>query len=150
MPDDTSPDQRIRREVYSHCLALGRPPTAAALASALGLSAAGVRAGLDRLAQAHVLVLQPESGEILMANPFSAVPTPFLAATPAFSAYANCIWDGLGVAAMTGQDTTIETACGDCGQALRVRLRGGALRDPGGLVHFALPARTWWDDIVFT
>lgn len=102
------------------------------------------------MAAAHVLVLQPETNEILMANPFSAVPTPFPVATASQHYYGNCIWDALGVAAALGDDTVINAACGCCGLGLDVTIRAGQASAPDSLIHFALPAVRWWDDIVFT
>ena len=106
-----------------------------------------IRAALERLASARMLVLR--EGEILMAGPFSAVPTPFRVTTPRFSCFANCIWDALGVAATLQCDVTIDTSCADCGPAMEVAVRDGNVIGEG-LVHFALPARQWWQDIVFT
>jgi hypothetical protein len=96
-----------------------------------------------------VLVLQ-ESGEILMANPFSAVPTPFIVEAGERRYWANCIWDGLGVLAMTGADGRVLASCGDCGEAMGVQVQGGDLVSPEGLIHFAVPARQWWSNIKFT
>jgi Alkylmercury lyase len=84
-----------------------------------------------------------------MANPFSAVPTPFVVELRQYSCFGNCIWDSLGIAAMTGRDARIKTACGDCGTAMEVTVANGALQHTEGLVHFAIPARHWWDDIVY-
>ena len=105
---------------------------------------------MARLAAAHVIVLQPDGAEILMANPFSAVPTAFPVVTARQRYQGNCIWDALGAVAMLGEDAEIETACGCCGQALRLAVRAGTLEAPPSVVHFALPAARWWDDIVFT
>ena len=112
---------------------------------------ADVLGALQRLAAGHVLVLQPDTGEILMANPFSAVPTPFVVelAPGGYSCFGNCVWDSLGIAAMTGQDARIKTACGDCGTAMEVTVANGSVQQAEGLVHFAIPALHWWDDIVF-
>jgi hypothetical protein len=102
------------------------------------------------LTDARVLVLQP-GGEILMAPPFSAVPTPFLVTAPdAWQTYGNCIWDALGVLAMKGTGGHIHTACGCCGQALEIEVRDGEPRNAEGVLHFAVPSRRWWDDIVYT
>jgi len=109
-----------------------------------------VSAAFQRLVAGRVLVLQPESGEILMANPFSAVPTPFLVQLDAYSCYGNCIWDALGVLAMLKTDGRIATSCPDCGTALEVRVANGSVQATQGLIHFAIPALHWWDDIVFT
>jgi hypothetical protein len=78
----------------------GWPPTIARTASALSTPPDDVEASLQRLADGHVLVLQRGTGEILMANPFSAVPTPFLVRSGDRSWYGNCIWDALGIPAM--------------------------------------------------
>jgi hypothetical protein len=120
------------------------------LSSLLNTTEQQVQGALTNLAEAHMMVLQSDGGEILMAQPFSAVPTPFLVETAQFSCYANCIWDGLGVAAMLHQDVHIQTSCADCGQALELQVIGGEVRGPDGVIHFAPPARRWWADIVFT
>jgi hypothetical protein len=143
-------DVALRRAVYDDTLRAGRPPTSTQVAQALESTIAAVQAGFQRLAAAHVLVLQPETGEILMANPFSAVPTPFPVTTADQNYYGNCIWDALGIAAMLNVDAAISTACGCCGLGLEVGIKAGVARGPSSLVHFALPAARWWDDIVFT
>jgi alkylmercury lyase-like protein len=142
-------DQKVRQRVYEVALATGTPPGISVVADALGMLREAVEASLQRLAEAHVLVLQPESREILMAAPFSAVPTPFLVRTPRYSCFANCVWDALGIAAMLGADAEIETSCQDCGAPMSVAVESGSVSDEG-LVHFAIPAKEWWTDIVFT
>lgn len=120
------------------------------MTATLAATRAEVSAALQRLAAAHVLVLQPGSDEILMAAPFSAVPTPFPLTTARQSYYGNCIWDALGAAAMLNEDAVISTACGCCGTSMALAVRGNDLQAPTSFVHFALPAARWWDDIVFT
>jgi hypothetical protein len=142
-------DQRVRFHVYDATMRSGTPPSAAAVAASMESDRASVVESFRRLADAHVLVVQRDSGEILMAPPFSAVPTPFLVQTPRYPMYGNCIWDALGVAAMLGMDAKILTSCGDCGSAAVVAVENGMVRGEG-LIHFALPAREWWNDIVFT
>ena len=144
-----APDQRVRAEVFGWAMREGRPPTVAQLAPALGLDPVAVRDALARLASARVLALQPESGEILMAHPFSAVPTPFEVTLDRFVAYGNCIWDALGIPAALQADTRIRTACGCCGEAMEVHVADRRVRGEG-VVHFAVAARRWWEDIVFT
>ena len=142
-------DFRVRRYVYDVTLERGYPPALAETAVAFGVPIADVRGAFQRLAAGRVLVLQPDTGEILMANPFSAVPTPFVVEIEGYSCFGNCIWDSLGIAAMTGQDVRIKTACGDCGTAMEVTVANGGLQHTEGLVHFAIPALHWWDDIVY-
>ncbi|HEX5974735.1 MAG TPA: organomercurial lyase [Rubrobacteraceae bacterium] len=84
-----------------------------------------------------------------MANPFSAVPTPFLVRAGDRSWYGNCIWDAMGISAMLQQDAVIEASCGCCGMAMQVTVVNGSLEEAPGIAHFAIPAARWWDDIVF-
>ena len=71
-------DALLRRQIYDITLTTGTPPTIAQLAQATTMRETDVRQGLQQLAAGRIVVLQPASGEILMAPPFSAVPTPFL------------------------------------------------------------------------
>lgn len=142
-------DLRVRTTVYNRALRAGAIPSISEIAGALSIDSDEVRGALSRLAAGRVLVLQ-EDGEVLMANPFSAVPTGFAVKQADRFTYGNCIWDAMGVLAMTGEDGTIEASCGDCGTALTLTVTNGRISgDATGLVHFAIPARHWWDDIVF-
>ena len=147
--ENTALDSEVRSHVYNSAMREGRPPTIAEIASTLSRTPDEVRASFQRLADGHIFVLQKGSGEILMANPFSAVPTPFLVKVGDRSYYGNCIWDAMGIPAMLKQDATIETSCGCCGTAMTLRITTGSVEAAAGIVHFAIPAAHWWDDIVF-
>lgn len=145
-------DAEVRRQVYEHAMREGAPPQSAAVAAALACPTDDVRAAFRRLADARVLVLQEGGDEILMAAPFSAVPTPFVVRSDGLSYYAPCAWDALGVPVVLGRDAEVEASCGCCGTRMSLRVEGGALfeGEPGGVVHFALPAARWWENVVFT
>jgi hypothetical protein len=143
-------DIALRNATYRRFVELGRAPTTAEMAAALGRPAEDVEAGWRRLHDAHALVLAPNAAEILMANPFAARPTPFRVDVAGRSWFGNCAWDALGVGAALHADCTVDTTCADCGEALRVNVRDG-LPDQDGLVfHVLVPAAGWWDDIGFT
>jgi len=150
MQDYESLDRRVRACVYDIALQRGYPPKMAETAEILNIPVENVYGAFERLASGRVLVLQPESGEILMANPFSAVPTPFVVETGLYSCYGNCIWDALGVVAMLQTDARIHTSCADCGSAAELSIVSGKVSGDLGVIHFAIPARLWWQDIVFT
>ena len=142
-------DRRVRWQVYDATMREGAPPRKAGLAEAVDMDAAEVAASLQRLAAARMLVLQPDGDEILMAGPFSAVPTPFRVLLANLSCYGNCIWDALGIVAMLHADARIDTSCGDCGASMEIAVRSGQVEGEGQ-IHFALPPRTWWQNVVFT
>ena len=70
-------DLLVRNLTYGLFIELGRAPTAGDVAAATGASTEDVQVAWRRLHDAHALVLHPATGEIRMANPFSAVPTAY-------------------------------------------------------------------------
>jgi hypothetical protein len=85
-----------------------------------------------------------------MANPLSAIPTPFRVETERGAYWGNCVWDGLGVIAMLGGDGTLATSCPDCGARMSLGVRDAELAPAEGVVHFAVPAARWWENIAYT
>jgi hypothetical protein len=144
-------DLRIRNHLYASFVRDGTAASTAEAAEALDLPAAHVADAYRRLHDAHALVLQPNGTEIRMLNPFSVVETSNRVEAGGRSWFANCAWDALGIPAALHSDGRIESACPDCGEPLELEVREGELvRGRELLVHFVVPARRWWDDIVFT
>ena len=143
-------DTEVRLELYREFVGNGRAPKASQLAEKMRLQIEEVRAALERLASAKAIVLQPESREILIAAPLCAAPTPFVAHAGERSYFGTCVWDGLGIIAMLKTDGTLETSCPCCGETLEIEIRGGKPIAERGIVHFGIPARRWWENIVFT
>jgi hypothetical protein len=142
---------RVRIAVLERTIASGQVPTAGEIATELDLPLAMVQEAYARLGESHVFVCEPgDPSRLRMANPFSAVPTPFKVSARDGSYYGNCVWDSLGIVSLLGGEGTVETSCPDCGEPMWLRVEGGELVEPGGIVHFGVPARHWWDDIVFT
>lgn len=152
-PDGSDPGSvlaRVRAAVYDGFLTRSAALKRAEIAELLSLSEPGVGAALERLAEAHMLVLQPESREVLMANPFSAVPSAYQVRSGDRVWWANCVWDSLGILAMTNRDGEVAASCPDCGEGLSLHVADGMLQPAASVVHFAVPARRWWEDIVYT
>ena len=147
---DVEFDRTVRLHVYRNLLDRQRAPNPADVADALARSREEVEAAYLRLARDHVLVLEPNSHKILMAMPFSAVPTRFRVHVGGRGWWANCAWDALGIPAMLEADATIHTSCADCDRPITLVVKAGTVRGAGELIHFAVPAARWWDDIVFT
>lgn len=142
-------DKQVRFQVYQHILTMNRAPTRQEVADALMLPLSDVEAAYQRLAAGKALVLQ-KNGEVLMAEPFSAIPTAFVVEIGSRMWWGNCIWDALGIPAMLKEDARVLTTCGCCNEAMTLEIQGGALSTAPGVVHFALPPKEWWQDVVFT
>lgn len=142
-------DVHLRQSIYRHFVREGRAPTVAEMAAALSAPVRKVRAALEQLAQTHAFVLQ-ETGELWRAAPFSAVPTAFPVRARKRAWYGNCIWDALGIPAMLHQNARIDASCGCCNYEMVLNIKNGRLLGPKGIIHIAVPARHWYEDIVFT
>ena len=138
-------DLDLRRRTYAFMVDNGRAPRAEELGGG-----DEIVAGWRRLHEEHALVLNPATDEIRMLNPFSAVPTAYRVRASGRWWYANCAWDAFGVCAALQTDGRIETSCPDCGEAIAVETHDGKPDDESLVFHVLVPARRWWDDIVFT
>jgi hypothetical protein len=131
-----SDDLALLRRIYAHFAAEGEAP--------LDCDPDALR----RLQVEHRVVLG--GGRIRMAHPFSGVATDTRVLVGNRSWYANCAWDGLGILAALGRDGIVVAHCPDCGDEAGLIVSGGAMEDCEAVVHFTVPAASWWDDIVHT
>ena len=143
-------DRQVRLSVYRHFIRTGQAPSLHDTSGDVGADPTAISASLERLGANRVLVLHPTTRQLWMAMPFSAIPTEFRVTSGERAWWANCAWDALGISAMLQTPAEITTSCTDCGDPLSVRTTGREISDPSGVVHFAVPAGAWWDDIGFT
>ena len=143
-------DWVVRGRIYATIVERGAPPTFQEVAADLGADPDRVRSAYTRLHDRHAIYLTPGAANVRMAHPFSGVPTPFRVQVGERLYWANCAWDALGIAAALDADCCIEAETGD--DAARIRLVVEASRVHGwdGVIHFALPFRRWYDDLIFT
>ena len=146
----TTLDTEVRLHIYRRFAEDGRPPTAEQTAAALRAEHGAVGRSYRRLAEGRVIVLEPGTTDILMANPFSAKPTTFRVEAGDRWWWGVCAWDAPGILAMLGVEGTVTTSCPDCGDPLELRVEGGALQPAEAVAHFSVPAARWWEDIGYT
>ena len=144
------PFRDVRMYVFRQAADTTRVPQAPEIAKGLRREIEEIKSALKQLAANKVLILAPNDGDIWAANPFCAVPSGFRVHVAGKTYWAICIWDALGIAAALHDDAVIEATCGDCGEWMRVKVENDALTHAEGVVHFAVPARHWWDNIGFT
>lgn len=143
-------DLKTRYHLYQFFVARGRAPTYSELAPHLNAEAESVRSSFHKLHERHMIFLQPGTDDIQMANPFSAIPTPFRVTAGSKTWWANCAWDCLGIAAALNLDVEIEASHSDTKGAIELRVEHGAVDGENLLIYFPLPCRHWYDDLVFT
>src|ERR1043166_5329961 len=89
-------DLEVRHAIYEHFVTTGEAPTASGLASTLGPGSRDIVAALQRLFERRLLVLASDREQILMAPPFSGVPTQHRVIVGGRGYFANSAWDPLG------------------------------------------------------
>ena len=150
---DTADFDREVRVAIAECVTeRGVVPASSEVAVRIAASESDVSDAFGRLAAARVMILRPGTTDILSFNPFAAGRTDFTVRSAGRDWWGLCAWDAFGIPAALGSDGVVQGACADvCGVPLEVRLAGDAVGALDGVViGFALPAREWWKDIIFT
>jgi len=84
-------------------------------------------------------LIRVRAGQVDMAYPFSAAPTPFrVRLSTGGERYACCATDALGIAAMIGEPVDITSSCHHCGESLKFAAtpHGTGLDAEGVMVWF--------------
>ena len=148
--NETMSDEAMRRFIYDQIIDHGVAPTSSAIGAHFDADAAEVRRRLALLRIGKTVAVHPSTGEIWMAGPFSAGPSPYRLTDGVTTWYANCAWDMFGVANLVDRPLVAHTTCTDCGDPMIVECDPSHPPDTDGVVHFLVPARRWYDDIGFT
>ena len=128
----------------------GYGPRTSDLAANLNTAEEDIVTGLQSLQEEHGVVLHPDSSNIWVIHPFSLAPTNFLLRDTQHAWWANCAWCALGAAALLNRDCTITTTLGADDKQVRLSISNGKLLDPGFCVHFPVPMRQAWDNVIYT
>lgn len=140
----------IRAFVYRHIGETTRPPGLEETANRFGLTHEQAATTYEELHKRHAFFLKPGTHDILMANPFSAVETPFFVHANNKTYFANCAWDSLGIPAALHSDAKVEARCAQSGEMIRLQVTNGQVSGSDALVHFLIPFRDWYSDLAFT
>jgi len=150
MPTLSDLDWQLRTAVYRHFAKSGSAPDLSQLATQLGLPLEEAERGLERLSAAHQLVLAPGETRLWMANPFSGIPTEYPVQSSDVRYYGNCAWDALGIPVVLERDTWTQTRCAQTGAPIEFGIKNGRLEGGSEVIHYAVPARSFYDNIAFT
>ncbi len=144
-------DTTVKLHIYKVIAETTHAPTSIEVAQALETSTEEVEAAFQRLYQKRLLVLEPgDSSRIRMAPPFSGVKTSFAVEVGGKTYYANCAWDALGIPAALHADGNVTASDGFTGEPMSLLVRDGSPVPQECVIHFAVPAAQWWDDIIYT
>ena len=117
----------------------GRSVTVAGLPAALSLPLAVVEAAVGRLTERGIIVVEPQTGQILGARGLSLTETSHRLLLGGRQRYAFCAVDAVGIPAALGDEARVDSRCHHCQAPLTVALRGGAVVEaPEGMVIWAV------------
>jgi hypothetical protein len=142
-------DQDLRGLLTRMIAERGHAPPVAELAEAAGMSDGEAESSLRRLHDAHALLLHPHKCEAWVVHPFALSPGSCWVETPKRGYWANCLYCGLGIAAVMRSDTRITTRLGGEGETRTFRVEAGTLVDTGEVFHLSTPVALWWDNVMF-
>ncbi len=144
-------DTSVKLAIYRTIAETAAVPSAAETARQTGATPSDVVAAFARLHAKRLLVPEPDDpSRIRMAPPFSGVETPFPVQVHGRRYYANCIWDALGVAAALHADAVIPASDAFTGEPLTLEVKNDRPVPCMCVIHFAVPAARWWEDIIYT
>jgi hypothetical protein len=143
----------LRKYVFDHFYEHSTAPTLEETMQRFGLSRKEAFAGFKQLEMDHHILLVPGTQRILMANPYSAVSTPFRDYIGDRMYFANCAWDTVSMHVMIAKETRVESYCHHCAEPISILLRNGKVvsslpRDPR--IFLSMPVARWYENLVNT
>ncbi|MDB5218029.1 MAG: hypothetical protein JWO86_5956 [Myxococcaceae bacterium] len=142
-------DEEVRWTLTRLIAQLGHAPSLERLAENLGLPATEIEERLQRLADAHALLLHPGTTRPWAVHPFALAPGSCWVATEARGYWANCLYCGLGIAAALECDAAITTRYGGEADTVVYTVQNGNLEPTEDVFHLSTPPARWWDNVVF-
>lgn len=140
----------LHHHVMERIVLEGIAPTVKDIATTFGVSSSESLRALKSLEDYHGVVLHPKSSEIWVMHPFSLAPTNFWIQSERGSWWGNCAWCSLGAAALLGGDLTITTTLGGESKQVVVEVRKGEVTNKDLHIHFPVPMRKAWDNVIYT
>lgn len=141
----------IKLAIYDAFATTAKAPTVSDIAKRLDLPLDQVQAAFDELHKQRLLVPEPgDPARIRMAPPFSGIETPFRVTVGDKVYFAPCAWDALGIPAALHNEAVIHASDGHTGEPMTLLVRDGAPVPEPCVIHIAVPAAHWWDDIIYT
>jgi hypothetical protein len=141
----------VKLAIYDTFAGTTKAPTVSDIATQLAAPLDQVQTAFDELHKQRLLVPEPgDKTRIRMAPPFSAVETPFRTTVRGQEYFAPCAWDAFGISAALHDDAVIRTTDAHTGEAMTLFVRDGAPQPETCVIHIAVPAAHWWDDIIYT
>ncbi|MDA4120110.1 MAG: alkylmercury lyase family protein, partial [Thaumarchaeota archaeon] len=143
----------LRKYVFDHFFEYSSAPTLEEAMQHFGISRKEAFSRFKGLEAEHHILLVPGTQRILMANPYSALTTPFLVRVGGKHYFANCAWDSVSMHVMLDMDAQVESYCHHCAEPIEISLSNGKVTSSSPttpVIFLSMPVAKWYDNLVNT
>jgi len=143
----------VRKFVFDHLFEHTTAPPLEEVMQRFGLSRKEAFSVFRELEADHHILLVPGTQRILMANPYSAVSTPFRVHIGSKRYFANCAWDTVALHVMLGEDARVESFCHHCAEPIGISLSKGrpkSSKPASPLIFLSMPVARWYENLINT
>ena len=143
--------ERVRRAIYDTFARQGRAPSRGQIRDLAAVNDGEADAAIARLAAQHHLAID-ESGDVVMAHPFAAVPLGFSVMGERTLWWGGCAWDSFAIPHLVPDEPSVlvATSCPACRRPLAWTVTRFAPPEGTEVAHFVVPMARAWDDVVYT
>ncbi|OLS26361.1 MAG: Alkylmercury lyase [Candidatus Heimdallarchaeota archaeon LC_3] len=146
--------KHVRHYIYQYSIFYSKAPNLEEIMRTFEITKEESIKILEKLEEQHHIKLIPKVPRILMAWPFSNIPTQYQVSTLQGKTYfANCAWDAIAFHIVLNQDIKISSFCYHCGQPVRISVSKSSLivKNPeSAIINFSLPIAHWMEDVIET
>jgi hypothetical protein len=142
--------ERVRRAIYDMFASQGHEPSRRQIRELVAVNEAQVNEAVGQLAAQRHLVLD-ESGDVVMAHPFTTVNLGFSVMGEKNLWWGGCAWDSFAIPHLVTHEPSVlvATTCPACRRPLAWTVtRSGPLEGPE-VAHFLVPMHEVWNDVVY-
>lgn len=107
---------------------------------------------LRQLHDQHLIVLDNDRTNIVMAHPWAAKNLGFVVASSRQKWWGGCAWDSFAIPSLINETCLIATRCPACGNALAINIDPDKPPDNATdwVAHFLVPVTKMWNDVIYS
>ena len=128
----------------------GFAPSVADLSKTLNAKKTEIVKGLYALQEYHGVILHPNEPSVWVIHLFSLAPTNFYVESEKGEWWGNCAWCSLGIAALVQGEVKITTTIGAKTKQIEINIRNGEIQEKGYYIHFPIPMKNAWENVMYT
>jgi Alkylmercury lyase len=142
--------ERVRRAIYDTFAGQGHAPSRQEIQARAAVNEAQVKGALAELAAQRHLALD-QSGNVVMAHPFTSVNLGFSVMGARNLWWGGCAWDSFAIPHLVKDEPSVlvATTCPACRRPMAWTVTRSGPPEGREVAHFLVPMSRVWDDVVY-